>query len=341
MTDHTYFNPAEYAGFVSTYSRPSFLLMSGEEVTDSSTDRGPIHIIGLNINTVVGTHGGTSIEAISGDVAGIIAADGTAIYAHPNYGCCAAVNDFMAVPALKFMEVLNPAVSDSNDNLWDLLLTSMGSPIYATASDDEHSLVSGWALPGQAWITVRAASLTTANILTAMQKGDFYASSGVELANLQVTPTSYGVIVNPIAGHSYRIEFFGQNGNLLRQTFDKADTYTFTGTELYVRAKVTDLSAGDSWAWTQPTFVVTQPPILVTVAPATATLNKGESTKFVATVTGSASQGVTWSATPNIGTLTASGKYTAPSVTAQMTVTITATSKANPAKGTATVTIIP
>ena len=86
--------------------------------------------------------------------------------------------------------------------------------------------------------------------------------------------------------------------------------------------------------------------ISVAVSPATATVTSGGTTQFTATVTGDSSNGgVTWSvssasATP--GTIDATGKYTAPSVTASTTATVIATSKTDMTKtGSATVTINP
>jgi hypothetical protein len=42
-------------------------------------------------------------------------------------------------------------------------------------------------LPGRGWITVRAEDLTTAGIMSAIEKGDFYASTGVELEDYKAT----------------------------------------------------------------------------------------------------------------------------------------------------------
>ncbi len=86
--------------------------------------------------------------------------------------------------------------------------------------------------------------------------------------------------------------------------------------------------------------------ISVTVSPATATVTSGGVAQFTATVTGdSANGGVTWSvssSSPTAGSIDATGKYTAPSVTAATTATVVATSKTDTTKtGTATVTINP
>ena len=72
--------------------------------------------------------------------------------------------------------------------------------------------------------------------------------------------------------------------------------------------------------------------VSVGVSPPSATLTASQTTQFTATVTGNANTSVTWSMTPALGSLS-NGFYTAPSVinTAQ-SVTITATSVADPTK---------
>ena len=82
--------------------------------------------------------------------------------------------------------------------------------------------------------------------------------------------------------------------------------------------------------------------ISVTVTPTPVTLTAGASQQFTAAVNGTSVQTVTWSISPTSGTITPSGLYTAPSsITANQTVTVTATSTfENPAvTGTATITL--
>ncbi len=79
---------------------------------------------------------------------------------------------------------------------------------------------------------------------------------------------------------------------------------------------------------------------VVTVSPSSASLNSGATQQFTATVTGATNKAVYWKA--SAGTITASGLFTAPTVSAQTTVTVTATSTNHPGKrGTATVTVFP
>jgi hypothetical protein len=79
----------------------------------------------------------------------------------------------------------------------------------------------------------------------------------------------------------------------------------------------------------------------VTVIPSSVNLQAGQAQQFSATVSGTTNQSVTWSLNPTTGTINSSGLYTAPSpITANQTVTITATSVADPTKsGSAIVTL--
>lgn len=80
--------------------------------------------------------------------------------------------------------------------------------------------------------------------------------------------------------------------------------------------------------------------ISVTISPTSATLTSGSQKQFVASVANTANTAVTWSA--SLGAITATGLYTAPSVTAATTATVRARSVANPKKwATANVTIDP
>jgi hypothetical protein len=71
----------------------------------------------------------------------------------------------------------------------------------------------------------------------------------------------------------------------------------------------------------------------VSVNPASSTLFAGQTEQFSLAGGGSSPPTVTWSMTPSVGTLTAAGLYTAPaSISANQTITITATNTANSAE---------
>ena len=81
-------------------------------------------------------------------------------------------------------------------------------------------------------------------------------------------------------------------------------------------------------------------PVSISISPTSATVQSGNTQQFTATVTGSASTAVTWSASS--GTISSSGLYTAPSVGSDTPATITATSRADTSKtASASVTITP
>ena len=80
--------------------------------------------------------------------------------------------------------------------------------------------------------------------------------------------------------------------------------------------------------------VTLSPPITVSVNPVAGTLSAGQTQQFTATVLNTNNTAVTWSISPaGVGTITASGLYTAPaSIASSQSVTITATSEADPTK---------
>jgi hypothetical protein len=87
-------------------------------------------------------------------------------------------------------------------------------------------------------------------------------------------------------------------------------------------------------------YIFTTPagPISVSISPSTATVASGANQQFTATVNNTSNSGVTWSATD--GSISTSGLFTAPTVTSDKVVTITAASVADPSKSaSATVTV--
>jgi hypothetical protein len=79
--------------------------------------------------------------------------------------------------------------------------------------------------------------------------------------------------------------------------------------------------------------VTLNPPVNVTVSPANVTLTQSQTQTFSAIVTNTGNAAVTWSLSPVVGSITAAGLYTAPgSITSSQTVTVRATSVADPTK---------
>jgi GH18 family chitinase len=76
--------------------------------------------------------------------------------------------------------------------------------------------------------------------------------------------------------------------------------------------------------------------VAVSVSPASAALTTSQTRLFTATVTNTGNTAVTWSLSPVVGSITSAGLYTAPALIASsQTVTVTATSVADPTKSAA------
>jgi hypothetical protein len=129
--------------------------------------------------------------------------------------------------------------------------------IYAIGDDDVHQLQSKGdaieALPGQAWIYVKASELTSAAILTAIDNGEFYASTGVELAEYKTDKNEISIKVKATSYSKYRIQFIGSGGKILQESLAPDAAYKIKGSEGYVRAKI--LESNGKIAWTQPVIL--------------------------------------------------------------------------------------
>jgi hypothetical protein len=110
-------------------------------------------------------------------------------------------------------------------------------------------------------------------------------------------------------------------------------------TQQSVTVKATSVVDGTTASTASVTLL---PPLLVSVSPASVSLPQGQAQQFTATVTGNANTAVTWSMSPQVGTLV-SGLYTAPaSITSQQTVTVKAISAVDGITfGSAIVTLTP
>jgi hypothetical protein len=97
---------------------------------------------------------------------------------------------------------------------------------------------------------------------------------------------------------------------------------------------VSATSLADSTKTATATVLLSQPitPVSISVAPNSMTLSAGQSVQFTAAVFGSTNTAVNWSLNPNTGSIN-NGFYTAPSnLTSQQTITLTATSQADPTR---------
>jgi hypothetical protein len=243
----------------------AFLVIRGEEVT-SRLGAKPLHVNGLDVNTVIpGQTGGSVVEILQKSVDGIRRASGVPHVNHPNYGWAITADELAAVRDTTLFEIYNghPQVNNLGgggtpglEEVWDRILSS-GKLLYGIAVDDAHVFKRPWdpmaAKPGRGWVMVRAARLEPRAILGALERGEFYATTGVELESYQATPSRISVSIKPTGFSRYRVQFIGKHGRILSEVATTPATYEVQGNEGYVRAKV--IESNGAVAWLQPVGV--------------------------------------------------------------------------------------
>ena len=263
LTDHNYLTSVDALNALHGADE-QFLVIRGEEVTELFEGKS-LHVNGLDVSERVEPQGGTSVvDVLQRNVDAIRHVDGVPHINHPNFRWSISADELKQVRNNKLFEIYNghPMVNSAGgggvpglEEVWDAIL-SAGVPLYGIAVDDAHTFkdpgnpaVAG---PGRGWIVVRAARLDARALLEAVERGDFYASTGVELEDYQVNARAMTVTVKPTTWSKYRIQFIGDGGALLQETPESTATYMFTGRERYVRAKV--LESNGAIAWCQPFF---------------------------------------------------------------------------------------
>jgi hypothetical protein len=264
LTDHNFLTSVD--GLNALHGADDrFLVVKGEEVTETFAGK-PIHINGLDVNARVAPQGGSSVvDVLQRDVNAIRAVNGIPHINHPNYEWAITRDALQQVRNYRLLEIFNghPLVNNVGgggvpgmEEVWDLLLSN-GTFVYGLAVDDAHYFkqpgnpnVPG---PGRGWVVVRAPRLEARALVEALERGDFYASTGVELTDYQATERQITVRVKVTGSSKYRIQFIGKGGRLLREVTEPVATYDIRGDESYVRARV--LESNGRTAWCQPVFV--------------------------------------------------------------------------------------
>lgn len=265
ITDHEFLTPIGPLNEI--FERPGeFVVMQAQEVTDSF-DKKPHHVNGLGLSRVCMPSRSTISSAanIQANVDCIRSAGGVPQINHPNFGWALTATEIRKVKNVHLIEIHNghPLVnnlggggSPGAEEIWDALLTS-GMRIYGIADDDSHYFMRlgdrSAPTPGQAWIWVRSPELSQAAMLAAMERGEFYASTGVELADLKNDSRELTVDIREERWSKYTIIFIGRGGRILKTSTAEPATYRFTGKEGYVRVKV--IESNGKMAWTQPVFL--------------------------------------------------------------------------------------
>ena len=227
---------------------------------------------------------------------------------HPNYVWGITAEELMQLHGEQFFEVYNGHSGVHNDGdatrlgteaMWDAILTRRLAelhlpPMFGLATDDAHhyqTIMLGRQNPGRGWVMVRARWLTAESLIAAMEAGDFYASTGVTLADVKRAGNQLAVEIKPEPGVTYVTKFIGTRkgydptsqillppageterktlphrryskdvGAVLAEVTGTSASYTLKGDELYVRAKISSSKPKPNasvaneveCAWTQP-----------------------------------------------------------------------------------------
>lgn len=266
-----------------------FLIIQSQELTESF-EKKPLHMNVTNIQKLIPAEGGNSIPEILQNGLDRVQAqrDSTGVpmflhINHPNFVWAITPEDIIELNGERFFEVYNghPQVNNYGDSLrpsmevlWDKVqaayLQANKPLLYGLAVDDAHNyhvFDQNSSNPGRGWVMVLSESLAPASLIEAMEKGDFYSTTGVTMKEINFDGETLSVAVQPENGVDYTIQFFGtknsnpsESGVLLKEIKGVTGDYTLEVDDMYVRAKIISskpkenpYQIGDTeTAWTQP-----------------------------------------------------------------------------------------
>jgi hypothetical protein len=265
----------------------SFLVIKSEEVT-SSFENKPIHINVTNIKDEIDPIRGKSVLEVMQRTIDAVHEQRTRLNIpmfahinHPNFGYGISTEDLKQLNGERFFELYNghPAVNNKGDDthidtetMWDLInihYYKEGKPLlFGIATDDSHNYhfySSEKSNTGRGWVMVNSKKLDADHLISAMESGAFYASSGVFIKNLLANQNEIEITVDPEDGVRYEIIFMGYKKDAgevveLKKVLGTSASYTYQKEDVFVRVKITsDAKKGNpiiegetKKAWTQP-----------------------------------------------------------------------------------------
>lgn len=290
-----------------------FLLVEAEEISASfvAENKGkvPVHLNAIDPGEVMKPVEGTSIrDVLRQNLQAVRDQEkrlGRPILAHinhPNFQWALTAEDIAEAVEENYVEVYNghPGIHVNGDDtrignelIWDIANTIRvgrlrAHPLYGMGTDDSHHYHGEDNSPGRGWIMVRAGELSTSALIKAMRAGDFYASSGVTLADMGFDDNTLRIRIQAEPGVRYTTRIVGTLEDFDRATREipspKGDPhptrtghssdvgktlatiegpavdYRLGGKELYVRATITSSKPHPNpsyegqmeMAWTQP-----------------------------------------------------------------------------------------
>ena len=264
-----------------------FLIIPAEEITDRFEGK-PIHLGGINLQTFIPPQGGGSVtETMQRNVDAVLKQrkeTGVPMFPHinhPNFYYAITIQDMIDLHGERFFEVYNghPLVHNEGDStrpgteqMWDAINIAYfkkNQPLLlGLGSDDSHSyhqFGTTFSNAGRGWVMVFANALEPHTLIDAMERGDFYASSGVTLNEVKIFKNEINIKVKPEQGIDYTIEFIGvtkdsETSKVLKRERGTTAKFKITAQHAFVRARIISNKAKPNpyregefeMAWTQP-----------------------------------------------------------------------------------------
>jgi hypothetical protein len=240
----------------------NFTTLIGAELHAMGTEVGELwHIVaaGLPLDFPTPTPGETGPEL----AARARAAGGFVAIAHPAWSQLR-IGDGRALAAAHAVEIYNHGCAVENDRgdglyLLDELLNE-GRRLTAIATDDAHFRNGDYDAFG-GFVEVKAESLDPEALLAALKAGEFYASQGPRLIDVEVTPQEIRVECSPVqaitllTGTSRSLSVVGSY--IQSATFDLANVqkHAWVNPGLPKWFRLAAIDAGGRRAWTNPIWV--------------------------------------------------------------------------------------
>ena len=264
-----------------------FIMLPAQEITDGF-DGKPLHLNTTNLDKLITPSGGESVvEVLQNNINAVLEArkaSGKPMMVHinhPNFGWAITLEDMIRLKGERFFEVYNghPAVNNLGDStrigyeaMWDFIniaYLEKGQPlIFGLATDDSHNYHkqgASFSNAGRGWVVVQADSLAPGALIASLEKGDFYASTGVELEELSYSNNTLHVAALPKEGVNYTLEFIGckageKDTQILKTIEGNEGSFEVSADLLFVRCKITSSepqanpveNMKNQLAWTQP-----------------------------------------------------------------------------------------
>jgi hypothetical protein len=234
----------------------SFLALRGIEIQGIDPTSGLYHLVGLGTERIPDLTGGRDGLPLQEAIHRLRAAGGLVVLAHP-YWSGQMSKDLLSLEGCTALEIYNGGceVLDCKGLStvhWDDLLAA-GKRLWGLAVDDAHWRP-GPLDAGLGWVWVKAATLTQAAILHALEQGHFYATSGPRIEDVRID----GDWVHMRCSPAVTVDFIGDGRHSSRLQATSGETFTEATQRLRKRQRYVRVACQDAhgaWAWSNPCFL--------------------------------------------------------------------------------------